>query len=100
MDLISRMKDGQKDAIQEGLYHTGALQRVNALVFAARNEYSDHVIVSRAKVLEKDDTCLFGYNAGHTVSDFARAYLHVMNEKKYSGSRKETLELIECKLQF
>lgn len=100
MTLIDKMANGQKEAIQEGLFSQGALVRANALVFSARNGIADHVFTARAKELEKDDTCLFGYNASFTVSDFAKAYLHLVGEKEYSGSREETKQLIVCKMAF
>ena len=100
MVLIDKMASGQKEAIQQGLYHIGAFQRANALAFAARYNMKDHAIVSRARSLENDDICLFGYNAGFMVSDFAKAYLHLVGEKEYSGSREEVETLIMKKMVF
>ena len=100
MVLIDKMASGQKEAIQQGLYHFGAFQRANALVFAARYTLKDHAIVSRARALENEDICLFGYNAGYMVSDFAKAYLHLIGAKEYSGTREEVKALIMCKMVF
>lgn len=100
MDLIERIKQGEENAIQEGMFHKGAFVRANALVYAARNNCTNATIVYKAKDMENDDVCLFGHNDGYKVSDFAKAYLHIMKIKNYSGSRKEILNLINSDLQF
>lgn len=100
MDLIERMKLGDRKAIQEGLVHKGAILRANGIVFAVRNKYSEPETVQKLIELANDDVYLFGHNAGYLVSDFAKAALDIIGIRKYSGGRTEIRNLIKAKLVF
>lgn len=100
MELINKIKRGDKKAIVQSLSDPSAFLRVNGIVFAVRNNYNDPMIIRIMKDLIKDDVCLFGTNCSYRVSDFAQAALDLLGVSKYFGDRQEIKMLITERMVF
>ena len=94
--LIDRMRKGEKKAILDGLSHSGAIYRMNAISFFAISRIQDAEIESKIMELKNDDTVLDGYS----VSDFASAALDLLGIETYTGNKALVKDLIESKFEF
>ena len=95
-ELISRMISGEREAIMRGLFHPGAIYRMNAIGQVYLNNMRDAEIIDKLMELKSDDIMLDGY----TVGDFAVAALHNYGIEKYEGDKRTLKELIESKFGF
>lgn len=100
MDLIDSIKAGDFGAIERGLFHEGALYRVNSIISMIKKDYSTPMLISRLKELKTDDIPLFGTTDSYTVADFANAALDIMGIEHYRGYRKTVEILIQAKMAF
>lgn len=95
--MLSQMKNGNQDAILEGLKHKGAIYRINALINIVRHTLVDsEEIIQKVYNLLEDNIFVDGYK----VSDFAYAVLDLIGIETYSGNNNQIKELIESKLDF
>lgn len=94
--LIEKMKKGEKQAIIDGLSHSGAIYRMNAISFSSIFNVRDDEVKERIKSLKDDDITLDGYS----VSDFAMAALDLMKIEKYTGGKASVKNLIDSKFDF
>lgn len=94
--LISRMRNGEKAAIMEGLSHSGAIYRMNAISFLSIFGVKDTDTTNKLKELKKDRVMLDGYS----VADFAMAALDLMKIERYSGNDEPVKNLIQSKFEF
>lgn len=99
MDKITQqMMAGDKAAIIDGFISSSRLDNVNAIISAVNHELKDKSIETQLKRLKQDETCLFGYNAGYKISDFAVAALHLLGLSMYTGADKTVIALIDSNL--
>lgn len=94
--LINEMQTGDRNAIYNGLFHSGAIYRMNAIAFATLHNIKDVDTISRIKELQNDDIMLDGF----TVSDFANASLSLLKAEAYTGDKRAVKALIGSKFQF
>lgn len=95
-NLIDRMRKGEKEAIMDGLLHSGAIYRMNAISFSAISGIKDSEIKKKIKELKNDEVVLDGYS----VSDFALAALDMMKVEPYSGNKIIVKKLIDSRFDF
>lgn len=94
--LINEMETGNRNAIYNGLFHSGAIYRMNAIAFATLHNIKDADTISRLRELQKDDIMLDGY----TVSDFANASLNLLKAEAYTGDKRAVKALISSRFEF
>lgn len=94
--LIERMRKGEKQAIIDGLSHSGAIYRMNAIAFSSLSRIKDAEVEKRIQELKEDDIILDGYS----VSDFALAALDLMKVESYAGNKRSVKNLIDSKFDF
>ena len=95
-ELIEKMRSGNKAATIEGLFHGGAIFRMDAIGYSAIFHYDDTEIIARIRHLKDDLVTLDGYS----VSDFAHAALDIMGVEPYCGDKITIKNLIELKFDF
>ena len=94
--LIDDMRKGDRRAILDGLFHPGAIYRMNAIGFSVVTGIRSVEIEQRIKELREDGAVLDGFS----VSDFAIAALHLIGAEKYAGSKPRVKKLIACRFEF
>lgn len=94
--IVSSMAQGDKKTILYGLRHSGALIRINGIVFACVHKYADTNIVAQLIRLTKDNDTVMGYS----VSQFAIAALDVLDIEKYDGKDEQIIDLINSNFVF
>lgn len=94
--LIDKMREGKKQAIIDGLSHSGAIYRMNAISFSSICKIRDTEVEKMIKDLKNDNIILDGYS----VSDFAFAALDLMKVEKYTGDKPSVKKLIKSKFEF
>ena len=90
-ELSKRMRDGDIDAIIEGMMSDAGIYRAQAIVGAVNNKVIDSVIEEQLYKLKNDDLVVIGYS----ISDFAVAALDKFGIEKYIGNDPGILLLIE-----
>lgn len=99
MDKITQqMMAGDKAAIIDGFISSSRIDNANAIISAVSHKLKDKAVETQLQRLKQDETCLFGYNAGYKISDFAVAALHLLNFSPYTGKDKMVLALIDSNL--
>lgn len=100
-DSITRkMQSGDKNAIMDGFISSSMVDNFNAIVCATKYKLCEKAVEVQLIRLSRDDTCLFGQNAGYRVSEVSVAALHLLGFAKYSGTEENVLALIDSKLNF
>lgn len=94
--LIDGMRKGEQQAILDGLFHPGAIYRMNAIGFSVATGTWSVEIEQKIKELREDDVMLDGVS----VSDFANAALDLANAEQYTGNKMRVKELIASRFEF
>lgn len=94
--LIEGMRSGVKKAFVDGLAHSGAIYRMNAIGFYVKAGVFDEEIIDKIKELKQDEVALDGYS----VADFAKAALDLMGIERYCGESLFVKKLIASKFDF
>ena len=94
--LLDEMQHGDKIAILNGLSHSGAIYRMNAVAYAAIFKINGEEAIKRLRALKNDNVDIMGY----LVSDFAIASLDMLGAEKYNGADSRVKELIESRFIF
>ena len=95
--LIDDMWDGHKEAVVQGLKHSGALYRANGIINAARYQMKSNDIIQEINSLLKDDVIII---CGVRVCDFAIAALDILGYKKYHGDDEYITRMILSKFDI
>ena len=95
-NVIIEMQNGNKKAIINGLFHSGAIYRMNAIAYATLFKFEDAVIIRRLKELQNDNKGLDGY----TVASFAKAALVLLGAEVYNGNDEEVKRLVNSGFEF
>ncbi len=95
-----KMLNGDKNAIIDGFISSSMVDNFNAIVCAVKYHLRGKAIEGQLVRLSRDDTCLFGQNAGYRISDVAVAALHLLGISEYDGTEENVLALIDSKLNF
>ena len=94
--MMDKMKKGDREAILKGLFHMGAIFRMNGAAFAVIHRIDDGEVAARLRELTKDPVTLDGYS----VSDFAFAAMDLLGLSQYRGEKEAVKRLIESNFDF
>lgn len=94
--LIDRMKKGEHSAIMDGLSHSGAIYRMNAISYSVISGVENTDVENKIKELKKDGVMLDGFS----VADFASAALDLMEVEAYTGNSASVKSLIDSNFDF
>lgn len=95
-ELLKKIQNGDRDAILQGLAHSGAFYRINAAVSAGKYFVREPVIGIYLKRLKEDKIIMDGYR----VADFAYAALDILEIEKYMGNDIRVRRLINSRFNF
>lgn len=95
-ELIEKIQNGDKNAVLQGLAHSGAFYRVNATINAVRYGIREPALKIYLDRLKQDKVIMNGYR----VSDFAISALDILGFEKYVGNDLRIRALIKSKFIF
>ncbi len=95
-----KMLSGDKSAIIDGFISSSMVDNFNAIICAVKYQLHEKAVEGQLVRLSRDNTCLFGQNAGYRISDVALAALHLLGISEYDGTEENVLALIDSKLNF
>ena len=94
--LLKKIQNGDRNAILQGLTHSGAFYRINAIISAGKYIVIEPEIEIYLKRLKEDRVIMNGYR----VSDFAYAVLDILKIEKYLGDDIKIRRLINSEFKF